>query len=148
MSEHDAPHDELEDHDLGLSHDLPNLLDASGYALRGMLDHPRRARRRAAAGSPRLVHHASREWPAGTPPGRRSARRRPAPPRRRRPRRRLEASVADGEIPEETAGPYPGDGSNGAERARPRAASCAATSRSSFGSASRHGRGRAADHRR
>ena len=54
-------------------------------------------------------------------------------------------SVAEGEIPEETGGPFPGDGSNGLERAQPRAASYAATSPASFGSASGDGRGRAAD---
>ena len=49
--------------------------------------------------------------------------------------RRLSVEVADGEIPEETAGPYPGDGSNG-PNVLSEAASCAATSPPASASAS------------
>ena len=37
MSEHHGPHDELEDHDLGLSHDLPKIVERQRLARRGML---------------------------------------------------------------------------------------------------------------
>ena len=109
-----GPDDELEDHDLGLSHDLPTLLNRrralgllSGAGLAAALA--------ACSGSDgarrRVDHHDA-----------------PAPPRRHRRRQPgaagSEVDVADGEIPEETAGPFPGDGSNGVnvldrERHRP-----------------------------
>jgi protocatechuate 3,4-dioxygenase beta subunit len=95
MSEH-----EIEDHDLGLSHDLPRL------ARRGLLG------LFGGAGAVALVAcgsgsddqttltgsstTAQGQAPAGGGAGAESA-----------------VEVADGEIPEETAGPYPGDGSNG-----------------------------------
>ena len=70
---HPHDHDEIEHHDLGLSHDLPQIVE-KGMGRRGML---------AIFGG------------VGGP-GAEST-----------------VEVADGEIPEETAGPYPGDGSNG-----------------------------------
>ena len=109
---HDHPHDDgLHDHDLGLSHDLPKLVERGTMARRGVLA------LFGGLGAAGLVglrrpglrrHHAelerrARGAPGGGPGG--------APP----PGGGADSSVtvADGEIPEETAGPYPGDGSNG-----------------------------------
>jgi len=115
-------HDELEDHDLGLSHDLPLLIDRQGVernkrmGRRGMLavfgaagvaalavscgtdDTPTTSGSSAPAGGP----------PSG-PPDQGGA---GAPGAAGGPETTVD--VAEGEIPEETAGPYPGDGSNGA----------------------------------
>jgi protocatechuate 3,4-dioxygenase beta subunit len=78
MSEHHGPHDELEDHDLGLSHDLPKIVERQRLARRGML---------AICGGVGLAALTGCA---------------------------ADSSVeVEGEIPEETAGPYPGDGSNG-----------------------------------
>src|SRR5829696_4455046 len=79
--------DELENHDRGLDHDLPRLLDRRGLlklvAGAGL----------AGAGLVSLGACADRGGPrgAGQEP----------------------SDTSDGELPEETAGPYPGDGSNG-----------------------------------
>lgn len=97
-------HDELEDHDLGLSHDLPRLIDRQAernrrMGRRGMLAVFGAAGVAAIAvscssdGSPTSSSSSS---PAANPPDQGGA-----------------VDVAEGEIPEETAGPYPGDGSNG-----------------------------------
>lgn len=102
--------EELEDHDLGLSHDLPRIVERNKrMGRRGMLavfgaagvaalavscgtDEPETVTSTSAQGGP----------PAGgTPPGGAPA------------GGETSVQVADGEIPEETAGPYPGDGSNG-----------------------------------
>jgi len=102
--------EELEDHDLGLSHDLPRIVERNRrMGRRGMLavfgaagvaalavscgtDEPETVTSSSAQGGP----------PAGgTPPGGAPA------------DGGTSVQVADGEIPEETAGPYPGDGSNG-----------------------------------
>jgi hypothetical protein len=104
MTQHDAtahghgPDDELEDHDLGLSHDLPTLLNRR-RAL-GLLSATGLAAALAACGgSDSATSSASatttpQQGPGGMgdPPG---------------------AAGSDGESPEETAGPFPGDGSNG-----------------------------------
>jgi protocatechuate 3,4-dioxygenase beta subunit len=76
---------ELEDHDLGLSHDLPRILGRRG--LLGIM---------GGVGAVALVGCADDSSGTSTSTITGST-----------------ASVAEGEIPEETAGPYPGDGSNG-----------------------------------
>ncbi|QIG42718.1 intradiol ring-cleavage dioxygenase [Nocardioides anomalus] len=101
MSEH-----EIEDHDLGLSHDLPRL------ARRGLLG------LFGGAGAVALVAcgtgdddttltgsttTAQSEPPGGQPPARGGG----------GADAESAVEVGEGEIPEETAGPYPGDGSNG-----------------------------------
>src|SRR5690242_19971911 len=80
--------EELEDHDLGLSHDLPKILGRRG--LLGLFGAAGIATVAVACASddPELVASQPRQPTVGT-------------------------QAADGEIPEETAGPYPGDGSNG-----------------------------------
>jgi protocatechuate 3,4-dioxygenase beta subunit len=91
--------EEIEDHDRGLSHDLPKLLE-QGIARRrmfGVLGGLAAAGTLAACGTDSTNSSTgtpTRSTTAGAPGG-------------------SNVSVADGEIPEETAGPYPGDGSNG-----------------------------------
>ena len=97
--------DELESHDRGLDHDLPRLLHRRGLlklvagaslvTLAGCADAgtPTPASGSPADGSPRGAA------PGGPPPGEAGGSSR---------------TVSVGEVPEETAGPYPGDGSNGA----------------------------------
>lgn len=95
MSEH------THDHDKGLSHDLPKILE-QGVARRrmfGIFGGLAAAGALAAcgaeeAGTTTSTPTASGSSPGGGAPGGTS-------------------TVAEGEIPEETAGPYPGDGSNG-----------------------------------
>ena len=93
--QHDGSHDELHDHDKGLSHDLPKIL----------------GRRRMLAvlggvGAIVAVSACGTEGASSTSAAATSA-------DRRWPSSQSDVTVADGEIPEETAGPYPGDGSNG-----------------------------------
>jgi protocatechuate 3,4-dioxygenase beta subunit len=85
-------HDELEDHDLGLSHDLPRIVDGQALGRRGMLAIFGGVGVAALAG---CAADSSSSSTAGAPAADSTV------------------EVADGEIPEETAGPYPGDGSNG-----------------------------------
>jgi len=75
--------DEIEDHDRGLSHDLPKLLERR--RLFGLLGGVAAAGALAACGTDEST------GPTGTNAN----------------------QTSSGEIPEETAGPYPGDGSNG-----------------------------------
>jgi protocatechuate 3,4-dioxygenase beta subunit len=76
-------HDQIEDHDLGLSHDLPKILNRRGMlAILG------------GVGVAALAGCAADSSSGGAETG-------------------STVEVGDGEIPEETAGPYPGDGSNG-----------------------------------
>jgi protocatechuate 3,4-dioxygenase beta subunit len=107
MSDH-SHHDELEDHDLGLSHDLPKIVERQALGRRGMLaifggvgvaalagcaaDSSSSPSSSTAGGPPDGGAPADGSGPAGAD---------------------STVDVADGEIPEETAGPYPGDGSNG-----------------------------------
>jgi protocatechuate 3,4-dioxygenase beta subunit len=86
MSEAQGPHDEIEDHDLGLSHDLPRIVERQRLARRGML---------AIFGGVGIAALAGCAADSSVEVADSSV------------------EVADGEIPEETAGPYPGDGSNG-----------------------------------
>ena len=81
--------EEIEDHDRGLSHDLPKLLERR--RLFGLIGGVAAAGALAACGS----EDSTGTTPTSNPPGGSST------------------TVAEGEIPEETAGPYPGDGSNG-----------------------------------
>lgn len=116
MSNHDHSHgpDELEDHDLGLSHDLPKIVERNRLGRRGMLSIFGGVGAAAAlvacssdsgttisdtAGS------AASGGPGGSPPS--------GGPGGGAALAESDVEVAEGEIPEETAGPYPGDGSNG-----------------------------------
>lgn len=114
MSDHGQAPDEIEDHDLGLSHDLPQIVqqERRAWGRRGLLG------LMGGVGAAALVacgtddeatlsstasESTSAQGGPGQPPdgggggmGGES-----------------DVDVADGEIPEETAGPYPGDGSNG-----------------------------------
>lgn len=105
MSHHHASADETEEHDLGLSHDLPKIMARRG--LLGLLGGVGAAAALTACGaddqgsaSADSSSSAAGPGPGGTPPaggmGGDSS-----------------VEVAEGEIPEETAGPYPGDGTNG-----------------------------------
>jgi protocatechuate 3,4-dioxygenase beta subunit len=109
-SEPAGPH-ELEDHDLGLSHDLPIIVDRERRSIgrRGLLGVV------GGVGAAALVGCAgdtdttattgtatdSSPWGQDGPPSGGTG-------------GESSVAVAEGEIPEETAGPYPGDGSNGA----------------------------------
>ena len=109
---------DLENHDRGLDYDLPRLLQRRGHAEAGRrsrsgrdrADHPRglRVRRRR----PPTASPQARPAPSGAPSGRHRPADRPAAAGRRRATET--SDTANGELPEETAGPYPGDGSNGA----------------------------------
>jgi protocatechuate 3,4-dioxygenase beta subunit len=86
-----TPDHEVEDHDLGLSHDLPRIVQRSGLGRRGLLT------LFGGVGAAAVVAGCGTGGGAAQPSGGSDT----------------NVSVADGEIPEETAGPYPGDGSNG-----------------------------------
>jgi protocatechuate 3,4-dioxygenase beta subunit len=88
-------HDELHDHDKGLSEDLPRIA-AGGYARRGMLGLLGGVGVAAVAGCAFGDTSKASDGATAGPPDAASS-----------------VTVAEGEIPEETAGPYPGDGSNG-----------------------------------
>ena len=88
-----SKHDELHDHDLGLSHDLPRILGRR--RLLTVLGGVGATVAVAACGSDDSSSTATSGGDQGGPSS------------------QTDASVADGEIPEETAGPFPGDGSNG-----------------------------------
>jgi len=111
-SHHDHAHDELEDHDLGLSHDLPKIVGRQRLARRGMLaifgGVGVAALAACAADSSSSSTSTATDSTAGGPPN-------GSPPDGGGGGMSGDSSVevADGEIPEETAGPYPGDGSNG-----------------------------------
>lgn len=111
MSHHDHAHDELEDHDLGLSHDLPQIVERNRMGRRGLLavfGGVGAAAALAACSSDEstTISSTSDAPPSGGPGG-------GAPPDGAGAGGDSGVEVADGEIPEETAGPYPGDGSNG-----------------------------------
>lgn len=97
-SGHDAA-DEVHDHDRGLDHDLPRLL--SRRRALGMVGLGVGASAALAACGDDLAAGTSSRGPGGAPPGGGAD-------------AGSGVSVAANEIPEETAGPYPGDGSNGA----------------------------------
>ena len=99
-------HDEIEDHDRGLSHDLPRILGRRGVlglmggvgavALVGCADD---------SSDTTTITTTDSSSAASTPEG--------APPDGGGQGGTSGAAAAAGEIPEETGGPYPGDGSNG-----------------------------------
>jgi protocatechuate 3,4-dioxygenase beta subunit len=84
----DHSHDDLEDHDLGLSHDLPRILRRRGML--AILGGVGVAALAGCATDESTASSGPSSVPSSGPSG-----------------------TASGEIPEETAGPYPGDGSNG-----------------------------------
>ena len=91
-------HDGLEDHDLGLSHDLPKILGRRGLlSVFGGVGVVALAGCAADDSSSSSTTSTGNQPPSGGGPGGGTS----------------NVSVADGEIPEETAGPYPGDGTNG-----------------------------------
>ena len=106
----DDHHDELEDHDLGLSHDLPLLAERQRLGRRRLLaalggvgaTAALAACGTAGEDATTLAATPSGAPPAGGPGGPGGAM-----------GADTSVTVAEGEIPEETAGPYPGDGSNG-----------------------------------
>jgi protocatechuate 3,4-dioxygenase beta subunit len=121
MSDHSHAPDELEDHDLGLSHDLPQIVAKERrWGRRGLLG------LMGGVGAVALVgcgdddqtpststssESTSTQGGPGQPPGGGSGG--PGAPGTGGMGGDSNVDVADGEIPEETAGPYPGDGSNG-----------------------------------
>ena len=116
MSHHD--HDELHDHDKGLSHDLPMLVE------RGLVERGALARRGVLAlfgglGAAGLVACAGQDDGTttistdGNQVADQGAGAGAAPPAGGGADTGV--TVADGEIPEETAGPYPADGSSGVD---------------------------------
>ena len=116
------------DHDLGLDHDLSRIIERNRIGRRGLFgiaggvglvalagcadDEPAGGSSSGSASDP-----TSRTPPGGTPGG------------------ESNVEVADGEIPEETAGPYPADGSNG-PNVLTESGVVRSDIRSSFGSAS------------
>ena len=107
---------ELENHDRGLDYDLPRLLErrgllklvaGAGLAGAGMITLGACAADTTTPTATPGSDGAASGAPSGGPGG--------PPARRRAPPESGETSdTANGELPEETAGPYPGDGSNGA----------------------------------
>lgn len=104
-------HEETEEHDLGLSHDLPRIMARRG--LLGLLGGVGAAAALSACGADdsassgtESTSSASSSAAAGGPPD-------GPPDGGAAPGGESSVEVAEGEIPEETAGPYPGDGSNG-----------------------------------
>ena len=104
MSQHT---DDIEEHDLGLSHDLPRIMARRG--LLGLFGGVGAAAALSACGADgetstgagATTSTPSEGRPEGPPDGGAA------------PGGESSVEVAEGEIPEETAGPYPGDGSNG-----------------------------------
>jgi protocatechuate 3,4-dioxygenase beta subunit len=89
--DHDGPHE----HDLGLSHDLPTLLNRR-RAL-GLLSGAGLAAALAACGGKDSPSSSSTASSSPASPSTSSS----------------DTATADGEVPEETGGPYPADGTNG-----------------------------------
>ncbi|MFC5730731.1 MULTISPECIES: intradiol ring-cleavage dioxygenase [Nocardioides] len=102
---------ETEEHDLGLSHDLPRLMARRGLLGLGVgLGVAAVAGCSAQDAATTDSSSATSTQPAGAPPSDGGM---GAPPPDGGMGGESGVEVADGEIPEETAGPYPGDGSNG-----------------------------------
>ena len=95
-----------DEHDLGLGHDLPRIIERNRIGRRGLF---------GIGAGVGLVALAGCGDDSTSQLGRPSpARARPSPPEGGGPGGAgSTVAVAEGEIPEETAGPYPGDGSNG-----------------------------------
>ncbi|WP_341351099.1 hypothetical protein [Nocardioides convexus] len=103
---HHTHADETEEHDLGLSHDLPRIMARRG--LLGLLGGVGAAAALTACGSGDTTSTAADASSAAAEPGSGTP-----PPAGGAMGADSSVQVAEGEIPEETAGPYPGDGSNG-----------------------------------
>ena len=105
MTSHRATERDTEDHDLGLSHDLPHLLRRRhALSALGILGLGATGLGLAACSNDTTPAAATGSAPPGPPPGSASGGSGGGG-----------TAVADGEIPEETAGPYPADGSNGVD---------------------------------
>ena len=108
---HDHSHGELEDHDLGLSHDLPRIVERNRLGRRGMLGLFGGLGVAALAGcagsddTSTGTSATSSAAPGGPGQG--------GPPDGGGAGTGSNVEAAAGEIPEETAGPFPADGSNG-----------------------------------
>jgi protocatechuate 3,4-dioxygenase beta subunit len=101
----------IEDHDLGLSHDLPRIVERSGMGRRGLLALFGGVGAAAVAGCASDDSSAGDASDSSTPSsssGQDNGGGAPQPPSND-----SNVSTSGGEIPEETAGPFPGDGSNG-----------------------------------
>lgn len=105
MTHHSHGPDETDEHDLGLSHDLPRIMARRG--LLGLLGGVGAAAALTACGADEPTTSSGSSTTAGQPPNGAS------PGGMGRMGGDSGVDVAEGEIPEETAGPYPGDGSNG-----------------------------------
>ena len=133
--QHD-PTEGIEPHDLGLSHDLPQLVE---HGRRGRLGRRGLLGLVGGLGVVAVAGCASDDITSSTTTAATDSGRPDGPPDGGQgggmPGTESDVEVAEGEIPEETAGPYPGDGSNG-----PNALSESGVVRqditSSFGSAS------------
>jgi protocatechuate 3,4-dioxygenase beta subunit len=109
-------HDELEDHDLGLSHDLPQIVRRNRLGRRGLLTLLGGVGVVAVAGcaADDSSTATTSDATTGAGPGGSGGPGGGAPPDGGAGMgTESNVEVAEGEIPEETAGPYPGDGSNG-----------------------------------
>ncbi len=94
-----------DEHDLGLGHDLPRIVERNRIGRRGLF---------GIGAGVGLVALAGCGDDSTTTSGPDSGSSRPSPPEGGGPGGAgSTVAVAEGEIPEETAGPYPGDGSNG-----------------------------------
>lgn len=107
----DHPDGALEDHDLGLAHDLPRIVERNGLGRRGLLSifgglGVAAVAGCAADGPTDPINSSATAADSPTSSG-------GAPPAGGLGGAESDIDVAAGEIPEETAGPYPGDGSNG-----------------------------------
>ncbi len=110
MSHHGST-EETEEHDLGLSHDLPRIMARRG--LLGLLGGVGAAAALSACGSDDTTSPTSGSTTSGTSGGTTQGGPGTPPDGGGAIGGDTSVEVADGEIPEETAGPYPGDGSNG-----------------------------------
>jgi protocatechuate 3,4-dioxygenase beta subunit len=109
MTNSSHAHDELEDHDLGLSHDVPQLMaqQRRAWGRRGLLG------LMGGVGAAALVGCGEDNQVTLTGSSESGQPQQGQPPQGGAGGGDSSVTVADGEIPEETAGPYPGDGSNG-----------------------------------
>ena len=96
-----------DEHDLGLGHDLPRIIERNRIGRRGLFGIG------AGVGLVALTGCGDDGSTNGSGSGSGSESTRPSPPAGGPGGAASSVEVAEGEIPEETAGPYPGDGSNG-----------------------------------
>lgn len=102
------PHD-VDEHDLGLSHDLPRIVERN-LGRRGLLALLGGVGAAAVAGCGTAASSSATSSSETSSSGGSAA---PEPPDGGGGGPASSVEVAEGEIPEETAGPYPSDGSNG-----------------------------------